>query len=437
LTKYPISSVAKTEMLAFAQYTVASRAIPSMIDSLKPVQRFYLYSSLVNSKNDFKKVSAVAGIISDYGYNHGEVSASGAGQLMAATWSNNICLVQGRGSFGTRAVQTAGSARYVFTKIHPNFGKYVSDLELCPAHSDPEHTPPRYYLPILPLVLINGASGIATGFATKILPHSEEDIVRAITEYLKTGKITTEIRVSFPEFNGVTTYDAVTDRFVCQGIWRKVGKTTLLIEEIPYGFDREKYVEVLDGLEDTGDIIGYEDQTGAHGFRFKVNLKQQISAKWSNDEIVKNFKLAKTHAQNITVIDENDSLREYTTASDLVKDFVDFRKGILQNRIDLALLKNAELSRWLGVKIQFINGVLEDTILFKNKTKKAIIAQIYSVTDAIPEDASRLLSMRIDSLSLELVNDLCQEIEATVQERLYWSGTTPEKQYAEDIKGLK
>ena len=52
-------------------YTVEARAIPNMIDGLKPVQRFYLYSSLLNSKRDFKKVSAVAGIISDYGYQHG------------------------------------------------------------------------------------------------------------------------------------------------------------------------------------------------------------------------------------------------------------------------------------------------------------------------------------------------------------------------------
>ena len=67
---YPISYVAKNEWLSFAMYTVESRAIPNMIDGLKPVQRFYLYSSILNSKRDFKKVSAVAGIISDYGYNH-------------------------------------------------------------------------------------------------------------------------------------------------------------------------------------------------------------------------------------------------------------------------------------------------------------------------------------------------------------------------------
>jgi len=167
-------------MLDFAQYTVASRAIPNMIDGMKPVQRFYLYSSLVNSRRDFKKVSAVAGVLSDYGYNHGEVSAAGAGQLMAATWRNNICLVEGRGSFGTRQVQAAGASRYVYTKVSANFDRYIKDLELSPAHKDPEHEPPAFYLPVLPLVLLNGAAGIATGFATNILPRDDADVIAFI-----------------------------------------------------------------------------------------------------------------------------------------------------------------------------------------------------------------------------------------------------------------
>lgn len=156
---YPISLVAANEWLSFAKYTVESRAIPNMIDGLKPVQRFYLYSSIINSKRDFKKVSAVSGIISDYGYNHGEGSAAGSGQLMAAVWNNNLCLIEGRGSFGTRLVQEAGAPRYVYTRLHDNFNKYIKDVELSPKHEDPEHEPPAFYLPVIPLVLVNGTKG--------------------------------------------------------------------------------------------------------------------------------------------------------------------------------------------------------------------------------------------------------------------------------------
>lgn len=434
---YTLTEVAQNEMLDFAQYTVASRAIPNMIDGLKPVQRFYLYSSLQNSRRDFKKVSAVSGVVSDYGYNHGEVSAAGAGQLMAATWRNNVCLVEGRGSFGTRQVQEAGAARYVYTKVSPNFDRYIKDIELSPEHEDPEHEPPAFYLPVLPLVLLNGASGIATGFATNILPRSEKDVTKAIRELLTGGKIKTGISVSFPDFRGKTEYDKNSDRYVCSGIWRKVGKTTLIIEEIPYGYDRENYIKVLDDLEDSGMIVGYEDQTDNRGFRFEVKLKQNTSANWRDAEIAKQFKLIKNHAENLTVIGPADDLREYNDPKELIRDFVDYRLGILQRRIDRQIAEHDELLRWLRVKIQFIEAVLNDKIVFKNNTRKQVSDQILVETSALDTDTGRLLSLNILSLTKEQVTALKNEIKEAQAALKYWKSTTPNAQFIEDLDNLK
>lgn len=434
---YKLSDVALNEMLDFAQYTVASRAIPNMIDGLKPVQRFYLYSSLKGSRSDFKKVSAVAGVISDYGYNHGEVSAASAGQLMAATWKNNVCLIEGRGSFGTRQVQAAGAARYVYTKVSSNFDKYIKDIELSPEHEDPEHMPPEFYLPTLPIVLLNGASGIATGFATNILPRDVNDVELGIREYLKTSKIAREVNVKFPDFRGNTTYDAAIDRFVCAGLWRKVGKTTLIIEEIPYGFDREGYIKILDDLEDEGLIVRYDDQTDSRGFRFEVLLKQQSSAKWTPKEINKRFKLVKNHAENLTVIGPGGELREYDDARELIKHFVDYRLSGLQDRINLQIDQHTELLRWLKVKIAFIEAVLDDKIVFKNKTRKQVGGLILKETSALDTDVGRLLALNILSLTKEQVTALKKEIKDANAALRYWNKTTPNDQYLEDLDGLK
>ena len=434
--QYKLSEVALNEMLDFAQYTVASRAIPNMIDGMKPVQRFYLYSSLQNSRRDFKKVSAVSGVVSDYGYNHGEVSAAGAGQLMAATWRNNICLVEGEGSFGTRQVQAAGAARYVKTKVSPNFDKYIKDIDLSPEHEDPEISPPAFYLPVLPLVLLNGASGIATGFATNILPRDEADIKAYIRTLLEGKAPRREINIKFPDFRGTTEYDAVTDRYVCSGIYRKVGKTKLLIEEIPYGFDRETYIKVLDDLEDDGLIVSYEDQTGSHGFRFEVILKQNTSAKWKDAEILRKFKLAKNHSENLNVIGPDDVLREYDDPRDLIRDFVDFRLGVLQQRIDLAIKKNTELLRWLKVKIEFIEGVLDDKILFKNQSRKQVGEQVLKNSTALDTDISRLLALNFMSLTKEQVVALRKEIAEAKKALVYWKKATPNSQYIEDLDAL-
>ena len=437
IKQYKLSDVALNEMLDFAQYTVASRAIPNMIDGLKPVQRFYLYSSLQTSRTSEKKVSAVSGVVSDYGYNHGEVSAAGAGQLMAATWRNNVCLVQGRGSFGTRQVQAAGAARYVYTKVSPNFDKYITDIGLSPEHEDPEHSPPAFYLPVLPLVLLNGASGIATGFATNILPRSETHVITAIRELLKTGKIKTDIPVSYPDFRGQTDYDAILDRYVCKGIWRKVGKTTLIIEEIPYGFDREGYIKVLDDLEDENLIYSYEDQTDKRGFRFEVKLKQQSSANWKDAELAKKFKLVKNHAENLTVIGPNSDLREYEDPKDVIVDFVDFRLGVLQQRITHELARHTELLRWLKVKIEFVEAVLDDKIVFKGKGRKDVETQIANLTEALLKDLSRLLSINFLSITKEQVIALKKEIKESEAALRYWKKTTPKDQYSEDLDALK
>ena len=437
--EYPISSVAKNEWLSFAMYTVESRAIPNMIDGLKPVQRFYLYSSILNSKNDFKKVSAVAGIISDYGYNHGEASAAGAGQLMAAEWNNNVCLVEGRGSFGTRLVQEAGAARYVYTRLHQNFKKYIRDLDLSPQHSDPEHEPPMFYLPVIPLVLTNGTKGIATGFATNILPRSADSLSRACREYVTYGNISKRLPVSFPDFKGTVNYDETDDKYTVLGCFEKKSKTVLEITEVPYGFDREGYVKVLDKLEEDGDIVSYEDLCDKSGFKFEVKLKQNTSSTWNNTKIISKFKLSKPLTENLTVINHEGKLREYKDERLLIKDFCDYRMGVLQQRIDLRKKEAEEEMRWLNVKMQFIQAVLDNHIEFKDRKKADVAEQIYKQTDAARnlDDVDRCLRINILSLTQEMVKALEKEIKEAEKDLKFWKKTSPSKQFITDLDELE
>jgi DNA gyrase/topoisomerase IV subunit A len=438
MINYNISEIADNEMREFAMYTIANRAIPNMIDGLKPVQRFYLYSSLVNTPKDFKKVSAVSGVVSDYGYNHGETSAAGAGQLMAATWNNNICLVEGRGSFGTRQVQQAGAARYVYTRVHENFSKYIQDIELSPEHYDPEHTPPQFYIPVIPLVLANGTKGIATGFATNILPRSEKDIIKACKDFVTKGKISKRLGVSFPDFKGSTVYDTSTDRFICTGKFERPSKTQVIITEIPYGYDRESYVKILDKLDDDDVIVSYEDQCSNDGFRFEIKLKIMMSNKLNTDEkVIKAFKLEKTHAENLTVIDPNFKLREYTDERELIKDFCEFRLGVLQTRIDKSIERYEEEVRWLGVKAEFIQAVLEDKIIFKGQNKSQVSKQILSSTSALNDDCDRLLRMNLLTLTMEQIKELMGKMKEASTLLKYWNNTSPNEQFINDLGSIK
>jgi len=434
--EYPISKVAANEWLSFAMYTVESRAIPNMIDGLKPVQRFYLYSSLLNSKKDFKKVSAVAGIISDYGYNHGEASAAGAGQLMAASWNNNICLVEGRGSFGTRLVQEAGAPRYVYTRVHENFNKYIKDLDLSPEHEDPEHEPPAFYLPVIPLVLANGTKGIATGFATNILPRSPAALSSACREYILSGNIANRLPVTFPDFKGTVNYNAEEDKFTVLGCFEKKSKTVLEITEVPYGYDRESYVKVLDDLEDKGDIVSYEDMCDKTGFRFEIKLKQQTSSAWPDERIIRKFKLSKPLTENLTVINHEGKLRDYKDERLLIKDFCDYRIGILSKRIEKRKAEIESEIGWLQVKMEFIQAVLDDKIIFKNRKKADVGKQILEHTNALKDDVDRLLRINIISLTDEMVKELDKEIKAAIKDFKYWEKTTANEQFILDLDAV-
>ena len=284
-------------------------------------------------------------------------------------------------------------------------------LILLLAHDDPEHEPPSFYVPVIPLVLANGTKGIATGFATNILPRSLKSLSGAVREYLSSGTIAKKLPVSFPEFKGKTVYNSVEERFNVFGKFEKKSKTVMEITEVPYGFDRESYVKILDKLEDDGDIVSYDDLCDKAGFSFEIKLKQNTSANWDNEKIIRKFKLSKPASENITVIDYDGKLREYEDERELVKHFCDYRLGILHKRIELRQAEAAEEIRWLQVKMQFIQAVLDDKIDFKNKKKKDVIVQMSAANiELIDDDADRLLRINIMSLTDEMVKEIKNQL---------------------------
>jgi DNA gyrase/topoisomerase IV subunit A len=355
---------------------------------------------------------------------------------MASEWSNNICLVEGRGSFGTRLVQEAAAARYTYTRLHKNFDRYIRDIDLAPEHVDPEHEPPAFYVPVIPLVLANGVKGIATGFATNILPRDPVDLARACREYVISGKVDAPVAIKFPDFSGKVVWEADKERYQCLGVHELKSKTVLLITEVPYGYDRESYVEILDKLEEDGSIVSYEDQCDKDGFRFEVKLKQSVATDLTDAKIIQMFKLSKPMSENLTVIDFNGKLREYNDERDLVKDFCDYRNGILGKRIELRKTEYTEDVRWLNVKMEFIQAVIDGKIKFKNQKKDAVCKQILVETSALETDCDRLLRINIMNLTDEMVKQLKSEIEDAKKSLKFWKTTTVKDQFLSDLDDI-
>lgn len=436
-----LSNLINTQGLEYAIYTVENRAIPSMVDGLKPVQRFFLYSALQTANGKFNKVASIGGRVSEYGFHHGEGSACDAGILMTANYCNNYPLLDGDGAFGSRFIRQAAAARYIFAKVSDNFNKVYKDLELSPVHEDPEHIPPKYYLPLVPFVLINGVKGIATGFATNILPYDFESVKEKVIEYIKTGNIKNDPEVKYYDFKGtIETYEKITNNKVVKGITLtgtyKLTGYTLTITELPYNTEREDYIALLDKLEESGKIVSYSEEISSDKVNIVIKLKRDFLT--TNDDtnhqkILKEFKLQESIAQNITVLDQNNKLKIYDNPKDLIKDFVDFRIPYVQLRIENNIQKETQKYNLATAKIIFIQKVINKEIVLDKLSRKESIKLIESY-DELKDYSEELINMKLYHLTKDEVEKLKNQQKEIEKSLDYWKNTTAKKEYLKDLK---
>lgn len=442
-----LKSIIDIEAKEYALYTVEERAIPNLVDGFKPVQRFIIYRALEKAKGDKKKFHKLAGLsggVAEIGYHHGEGSAAEAGKLMANDWNNNVPFLDGQGAFGSRLIQKGGAARYVFCRISQNFFDLYKDIEISPEHKDIEHVPPKFYLPIIPTVLLNGVKGIATGYATNILPHSLKSVVEC-TKLAIEGKLDKEPEVQYPQFNGkIIPTEAGVE---LQGTYELKGKTQLTITEIPYKWEREDYtVKVLDNLVNQGKIAEYDDlsgkdeKTGQVKFGFKITLKKDFDLKSDpqdrHDQIIKEFGLSQKIGQFFTVIDDQGRIRDdFKTASELIKYFVEVRKPFYQKRIDLKISESEYGYEYAKAKVVFIKKVLDGTIELSGKSKKAALESIEQFQDLKPF-ADKLISMNLYHMTKDEIKKLEDSAKEHKKEYQYWKSTTPDVEYKKDIDNI-
>lgn len=433
-----LKSIIDNEALAYAMYTVENRAIPNMIDGLKPVQRFVIARALElgrGNRDKFHKLASIAGGVADIGYHHGEGSAQDAGALMANTWNNNYPILDGQGNFGSRLVQEAAASRYIFARVGKNFFDMYKDSEYAPVHKDKEHLPPAFYLPIVPVVLLNGISGIATGYATDILPHDLASVKKSVVEAVE-GKEISEPKVSFPEFKGEVV--EVDGRWELHGKYKFTSRTQMTIEEIPYKYDREKYVKILDELEDKG-FITWDDACDEHGFGFKVKFRKEYGLGETEEErhikIMKDFGLIERRSQNITVVNEMGKLKVYEKASELIRDFVEVRKKFVQVRIDGKLKETEEAFKLALAKAKFIKDVIDDVVVIQGKTRKQLIDEV-SQNETYGNYAEKLVAMNIFHITSDEAKKLALEAKAKKEENDYWKKTNVKTEYLKDLESL-
>ena len=441
MQKRKFSDIMDSEVRDYSMYTIESRALPHLIDGLKPSQRFFLYSVLRNARNNFTKVASVGGVVSEYGYHHAETSAQDTGAAMANTWNNNFPIIQGRGNFGSRIVQEAAAARYIYCMIHENYRKTFLDEEMCPKHWDAEHFPPRFYLPVIPTVLMNGVSGMAVAYATDILPHDPKSVVECVKQVIETGECS-EPKIKFPDFNGKIIPQEESGKYILEGLYEydEKRKTKLTITEIPPKYDREKYIAVLDALQDKNLIVGYTADC-RNGFKFEVTLKRDLNVDMTiHENVMKMFKLNQSVSQNITVVGPDrtatvSDVRVYSSAGELIKDFVKNRITYYPTRIKNNISELEEKARYANARIVFINKVISDEINPRGKTRKQTLAVIESYSE-LKEFSEKLIGMNIYHITSDEVKKLEKDLQVIEKDIKYWKKTTSKIEYLKDLENI-
>lgn len=352
-----VSEMIDEDYRLYSMYVIENRAIPSVIDGFKPVQRKLFYAMEQNNGKKIK-IAELGGSLSSYGYMHGESSAQGAAVGMAQAWANNIPEFIGYGTFGTRLVPEAAAPRYIFASANPILKHIFLDKEILQGQADPDQHDPVYYLPIIPWLFVNGSRGMAVGFANLILPRDPKALIKDVREVLGGKRSGINTLPSFPQFKGSVELLEAPSKVLIKGIVEKGKKNTLIIKEAPFNESRESMHDWLEKLVEKDKIDDFMDGSDKNGFNITVKLTQDQMKK-AEDNPVEYLGLTKIINENFTVLDESGKIKVFESYQDALLYFVDFRlektKEAIQTQI--TLLEHDEMFK--SIKIEFIYLAME------------------------------------------------------------------------------
>lgn len=431
------------EYLNFAVYVVRQRAIPSVIDGFKPTQRKAAHAAnKVWKKGTEKplKVFQLAGTVAATTfYHHGNASLESCIIGMTQGFKNSFPIFEGIGQFGSLRSPEAGAPRYVGVKFNENFRRLYKDFDLVtPQFEEGEEIEPKFFLPIVPTVLLNGGGGIAVGFATKILNRKLSDLVDACLDALA-GRPIRPLTPWLREFSGTFTRDPSNPRsWTINGDWEVKNTTTVEITEIPPSFTYEKYEQHLAALEEKGIITSFDDMSSSKVNYIVKFTRQKLSELIDNNKLESLLKLSERETENLTTLDENGHLRIFGNAEEIVKYFVDFRLKYYVQRKDKMIENLTQEIKVLNNRVRFIKAVISDELKIRGVPKEQVDKQMTEMGfDKESDSFEYLLRLAIQTLTQEKVVALENQREAKIKELEVVKNTPPHKMYEKDLVELK
>jgi len=400
------------------------RKIASLVDGQKNASRKILYTVLEKNIKDKIKVSQLGSKVAEFAeYLHGSMDGVivNLGQDFAGT--NNIPLLQKKGNFGTRFSNEASASRYIYTygtsEFFELFKKEDSPI-LKHQFFEGNQIEPMFYVPTLPILLINGSEGVSSGFAQKILPRNPDSIKKYIKNKLSNTKTSDDLLTPYYSgFSGTIEQGETSAQWLIKGIVEVKGINKVLISEVPIGYDLKGYIKVLDDLEDKRIIQSYRDKSEDDNFLFEVTVPSKDLKQWSHDELLNKLKLIKKVSENYTAIDDNNKIIVYESAKEILDHYIRVKLDYIAKRKENQLSVLHENILFDYSKYLFIKMIVDDELVINKRKKADIENDLDKVKDILESKEKKydyLLNMSIQSLTEERMSKLQDQIKLMKKE---------------------
>lgn len=318
------------------------RSIPSVIDGLKPGQRKVLYTMFRrNVKKDIKVVE-LAGFVSGMtAYQYGDTSLQQTIVGLAQTFvgSNNVNCLEPSGNFGSRLQGGSDSAspRYIYTRLSPFARRlfHPTDERLLTYNvDDGKQIEPETYVPVVPMILINGADGIGTGWSTQIPNYNPEDIVANLKRMMDGGPLE-PMKPWFRGFTGEVIANG--GKFNFNGIIKQTGDTQVEITELPirsWTQDfKDKLEDIIKAEKVPSFIKDYKDYNTHTRVHFIIQMEEKHAKKVLEEGLEEKFKLTKSiSTSNMVAFDTEGRIAKYESPEDIMKEFYAVRIKYYERR---------------------------------------------------------------------------------------------------------
>ena len=443
--KSPFEDVIGERFGDYSKYIIQDRALPDLRDGLKPVQRRILFGmkeSGMVATSDYKKSARIVGDVMGKYHPHGDSSIYDAMVRMSQWWKNSETFIDMHGNNGSMDDDPAAAMRYTEARLSKIAMEMLRDIDKDTVEMsynfddsllEPTVLPSRF-----PNLLVNGAKGIAAGFATDIPPHNLSEVIDGVITRIKSPNCKLETILNdipgpdFPTGGIIMGKQGIIDAYTtgkgkimirskCEVIRNDEKQRQIVIREIPYDVIKIQLVKSIDEIRFNKLIWGIEevrDESDRKGLKIVIDITEEANADLILNYLYKNTDLQVSYNFNVVTIDHRTP--RLTGILDILDSYIDHQKDVVLRRSKYDYAKCADklhVDEGLIKAVSILDDVIATIRASKNKAdSKLNLINKYNFTERQAEAIVMLQLYRLSSTDITIIQDEIASLKAQMQE---------------------